>query len=230
VSNGVVYVGSNDGNVYALDANTGVKLWNYNTHDVIAGSSPAVADGVVVIGGSFTLNALNAKDGTFLWSDRLGASVNSPAIVDGIVLVGTSNDTPFSADALYALNGKTGVVLWSFGSNWITSSPAAVGGVVYAGSWDGNLYALDARTGKKLWSFLAGGFVISSPAVANGVVYVGNDATTFYALDATTGAKLWESPNLDIGSFASPVVADGMVYLPAYNYTNTPHVYAFGVN
>src|SRR5579871_6060192 len=31
VVNGVVYVGSEDKNVYALDANTGTKLWNYTT-------------------------------------------------------------------------------------------------------------------------------------------------------------------------------------------------------
>ena len=35
VANGVVYVGSDDGNVYALNASTGAKLWSYATGDYV---------------------------------------------------------------------------------------------------------------------------------------------------------------------------------------------------
>ena len=50
VANGVVYVGSGmDGNVYALNATTGVKLWNYTTGSEVY-SSPAVVNGVVYVG------------------------------------------------------------------------------------------------------------------------------------------------------------------------------------
>ncbi len=46
VDGGVVYVGSRDHNLYALDARTGKKLWNYTTGGAIY-STPAVANGVV---------------------------------------------------------------------------------------------------------------------------------------------------------------------------------------
>jgi outer membrane protein assembly factor BamB len=49
VANGVVYVGSNDKNVYALNASTGAKLWSYTTGGAVS-SSPAVANGVVYVG------------------------------------------------------------------------------------------------------------------------------------------------------------------------------------
>jgi outer membrane protein assembly factor BamB len=49
IVNGVVYIGSSDDNVYALDARTGAKLWNYTTGRAVR-SSPAVANGVVYIG------------------------------------------------------------------------------------------------------------------------------------------------------------------------------------
>jgi eukaryotic-like serine/threonine-protein kinase len=49
VANGVVYVGSNDDNVYALDAATGARLWSYTTGDVVF-AAPAVANGVVYAG------------------------------------------------------------------------------------------------------------------------------------------------------------------------------------
>ena len=62
----MVYVGSYDKNVYALNAKTGVKLWSYATGDIVA-SSPAVGNGVVYVG-SYDKNvyALNAKTGTKL--------------------------------------------------------------------------------------------------------------------------------------------------------------------
>ena len=49
VVNGIVYFGSNDGNVYALNASTGAKVWSYTTGGGIV-SSPAVANGAVFVG------------------------------------------------------------------------------------------------------------------------------------------------------------------------------------
>jgi outer membrane protein assembly factor BamB len=49
VANGVVYVGSDDNNTYALNATTGAKLWNFTTGSGVF-SSPAVANGTVYVG------------------------------------------------------------------------------------------------------------------------------------------------------------------------------------
>ena len=49
MANGVVYMASNDGSVFALDARTGGELWRRFIGDPV-GSSPTVADGVVYIG------------------------------------------------------------------------------------------------------------------------------------------------------------------------------------
>ena len=49
VANGVVYVGSADGTLYALNASTGARLWGYSARGQLI-SSPAVANGVVYIG------------------------------------------------------------------------------------------------------------------------------------------------------------------------------------
>lgn len=59
VANGVVYVGSFDGNVYALDASTGAPLWSYATGAFVY--SPAVANGVVYVGSDAGIYALNAS-------------------------------------------------------------------------------------------------------------------------------------------------------------------------
>ena len=49
VANGIVYVGSNDKNLYALDAKTGAKLWSYATGNSVE-SSPIVTNGMVYVG------------------------------------------------------------------------------------------------------------------------------------------------------------------------------------
>ncbi|MDT9191305.1 MAG: PQQ-binding-like beta-propeller repeat protein, partial [Limnospira sp. PMC 894.15] len=49
VSGGVVYFGSYDNHLYAVDANTGQERWKFKTESVIF-SSPAVSGGVVYFG------------------------------------------------------------------------------------------------------------------------------------------------------------------------------------
>ena len=72
VANGVVYVGSGDYNVYALNAATGAKLWSYRTGYVVC-STPAVANGVVYVGSEDNkVYALNAATGAKLWSYTTG--------------------------------------------------------------------------------------------------------------------------------------------------------------
>jgi outer membrane protein assembly factor BamB len=49
VVGGVVYVGSEDHKLYALDASKGNLIWKYTTDDIVV-SSPAVADGIAYVG------------------------------------------------------------------------------------------------------------------------------------------------------------------------------------
>ena len=75
VVDGVVYIGSEDNNLYALNATTGAKLWSYTTGDRVD-SSPAVANGVVYFGSSDgNVYALNAKTGHKLWSYAAGGLI-----------------------------------------------------------------------------------------------------------------------------------------------------------
>ncbi len=154
VANGVVYVGSFDRNVYALDAATGAVLWSYTTGNSV-NSPPVVIGGVVYVGSDDgNIYALNAATGAALWSFTTGAPVaSSPAVANGVVYVGSGDGK------VYALNATTGVSLWSFTAGIISSSPAVANGVVYVGSDDNNVYALDATTGAVLWSYTTGSAV-----------------------------------------------------------------------
>ncbi|WP_327267106.1 serine/threonine-protein kinase (plasmid) [Streptomyces sp. NBC_01232] len=208
VAGGLVYVGSHDSKLYALDADAPVERWSFTTGGSVY-SSPVVAHGVVYVGSQDRkLYALDAGTGQQRWSFTTGSSVvSSPAVAHGVVYVG-SHDSK-----LYALEADTGHQRWSFTTGvGMGSSPAVAHGVVYVGSQDRKLYALDAGTGQQRWSFTTGSSVLSSPAVAHGVVYVGSHDSKLYALDASTGHLRWFFTTG--GSvYSSPVVAHGVVYV-----------------
>ena len=148
VANGVVYVGSCDDNVYALNASTGAKLWSYTTGGDVY-SSPAVANGVVYVG-SYDDNvyALNASTGAKLWSYATGDSVDSsPTVANGVVYVGSSATVRAERQ-----HRRPAVELPTPAGD---SSPAVANGVVYVGSDDDKVYALNASTGAMLWSYTA---------------------------------------------------------------------------
>jgi outer membrane protein assembly factor BamB len=174
---GSLYVGSQDDNVYKLNAITGAVVWTYTTGGGVQ-SSPTVTGGVVYVA-SFddSVYALNANTGAKLWSTAtLGLVDSSPAVVNGVVYIGSIDDK------VYALNATTGAVKWMYTTGGLVeSSPAVVNGVVYVGSDDNNVYALNATTGAVKWMHTTGGLVVSSPTVANGVVYVGSGDESIYA-------------------------------------------------
>jgi outer membrane protein assembly factor BamB len=211
VVNGVVYFGSGDGNVYALNVSTGAKLWSYDTGNEVL-SSPAVANGVVYFGSlDNNMYAVDAATGAKLWSYPTGWSVSPPTVANGLVYLGAEDSN------IYALNASTGALVWKYATGGqVNSSPAVANGVVYFGSTDDNVYALSASTGAMLWSFATRSRVDSSPAVANGVVYIGSDDWNLYALNANTGAKLW-SYNTGNSVDSSPAVANGVVYVSSGN-------------
>jgi outer membrane protein assembly factor BamB len=235
VVNGVLYIGTYNGTVYALNATNGAQLWNcvpggggINSY----ASSPTVVNNVVYVSSDAAggcVYALDAANGVQLWNYSTYTYTTSPTVVDGVVYVGTWN-----YGIIYALNASNGAQLWnSTALDWgmpqwiaphagVTSPPTVVNGVVYFGSEDGLTYALDASNGHKLWSVNStDGFVYSSPTVEGGVVYVavseGNPGVGIvYAADAATGALIWNCTTASLG-FQSPAVVDGVVYIGGDN-------------
>jgi outer membrane protein assembly factor BamB len=137
VVGGLVYVGSDDGNVYCLNATNGAVVWTYTTGSFVF-SSPAVVGGFVYVGSSDGhVYCLNGTSGSWVWNYTTGWFVySSPAVVGGFVYVGSLDDN------VYCLNAADGTLVWKCTTGgWVLSSPAVVNGVVFVGSEDGNVYA-----------------------------------------------------------------------------------------
>lgn len=213
VANGMVFIGSTDGRLYALNISTGKQIWNQTAGTQY--SSPAVADGVVFIGShtDYKVHAFDGKTGKSLWnSSSTGALIwSSPVVADGRVFIGSNGN-----QGMLCLNEANGALVWNYsvGAS-IYSSPVVVDGRVFMGSTNGKVYALNATTGAFLWSYTTGSSIWSSPAVVGGIVYIGSYDGKFYALRASTGQHVW---NYTTGLvFSTPAVASGIVYTGTNN-------------
>lgn len=86
-----VYVGSDDGGMYAFDHGSGERLWRYEAGPRIR-SSPAVGGDAVYFGdNSGTVHALDPEDGEMLWSYDTGDYVRSSPAVTGDVYVSSTD-------------------------------------------------------------------------------------------------------------------------------------------
>ena len=137
VADGRVYVGSNDGKVYCLDAFTGAYVWNCTTGAIF--SSPAVADGKVYVGSyDRKVYCLDAFTGAYVWNFQTGGRFwgSPPAVADGKVYFGSLDNKTYCLDAI------SGALIWSYttGGN-VFSSPAIADGMVFISSNDGKVYA-----------------------------------------------------------------------------------------
>jgi len=212
VADGTVYVGSMDGNVYALGADHGRERWCFPT-DAKVDSSPVVANSTVYIGSSNgNVYALNASNGEERWRFRTDGPVkSSPAIADDTVYVGSHDG------CLYALDATDGTERWCFQTDsCVGSSPAVVNDTVYVGSSDNHVYALDTLNGTERWHFETEGWVVSSPAVTYDTVYVGSCDNRVYALDVGDGTERWRFET-EGWVKSSPAVVDGVIYVGSHD-------------
>jgi outer membrane protein assembly factor BamB len=171
-ADGLIYVGSFDGNVYALDANDGKVVWKFKTGAKVR-ATPTIFNGVVYIGSwDGKSYALEAKTGKPLWYAPVQGQVQSTAlVVDGMVI------TASRKASVQALDLQTGELVWeySYGPNlWVESSPRLAGDKIIIGSSGSNtILGIDYKTGELAWMFSAGSFTWSTPLPIDDTVYIG---------------------------------------------------------
>ncbi len=113
VAGGVVFFGSRNDNLYALNADSGTEVWHHKANGAIF-ASPQVDNGVVYIGTSSgmingnSIMALNAKDGSLRWQHAITNYAGANIVVNNNVLYAGASDS-----MVYALKIKDGSQIWS---------------------------------------------------------------------------------------------------------------------
>jgi outer membrane protein assembly factor BamB len=208
---GRLYAVDNNGNAFALDADTGRVLWERRIGRLNA-SSPAYYKHrlyiVNLVPGHIV--KLDARTGRVLWKHLLpGRAESSPLVIDGTVYFGCEDGQ------LFALSTRNGHVRWATTLGGpIKSAPAYRRGVLYVGDYGGYMNAVDAKTGAIRWQtgslgqgFGTSGEFYSTPALAYGRVYAGNNDHRVYSFDQKDGTLAW-SYSTGGYVYSGPVVAN----------------------
>ncbi|HET6805135.1 MAG TPA: PQQ-binding-like beta-propeller repeat protein [Frateuria sp.] len=229
LADGKLFVASDDGVLYALDQATGKPAWTLDLHSGdlcrrlpspdnpfydYKASSPVFADGKVFVGtAGARLYAIDATTGKPAWiagaNDMFRAT---PVVTDGVVYIGSWDH------ALYAFDAASGKALWHYDTGGIVQSTAALGaGRLVVGSRSHKLFALDPKRGKPVWiaDNASGSWVESSATYAGGLFLVGSsDDLALKAYDPADGRLRWSFATGG-WTWATPVLADGTVYIGA---------------
>ena len=197
---GIVYVGSNDNYLYALDA-------------------------LGILDGDQGIPEISINGSDLIWNYSTGGAIKASPAVDPsthIVYV------PSWDGNIYAVDGRNGTLLWKrYITPYLYASPAISGDMlVIAGHYqDGSVWALNKHTGEVIWKRSTGGYALSSPTIAGDTVYIGLKYSDIMALDLMDGSIRWYYNNYaNVTSSCS--VSSGMMYVAS----DAPEgiLYAFG--
>lgn len=198
VVDSLVYIGSSDSNLYAINTETGLLQWKSQTGQAVH-SKPAYADGkLVCTSWDNVIYAFNAATGSALWefettipSNPLYTGIQaSPSISDGIVYTCTRNRM------VYAINLADGSENWSRvkGNSWLPSSLAIDDEHIYFGSSIGNgtISSVNKTNGETVYQARTGNVLFGSPTVTDNYLYEGAFNGRLYGIEKQSGEIKWE--------------------------------------
>jgi outer membrane protein assembly factor BamB len=199
ISGGLVFVGTQEQAVKAVDLTSGSQAWSAQTQGLVA-TSPAVDGGRVFVVSEdeqseiSRLYALQASDGRVAWTfspPGISLGVSSATVADGSVLVGFGDSTVRAFDPASGALRWTAPVRAPFSPR---STPAVASGSVFAMDLGGGVYRFDGRTGEVVWDYQFPSLAEwGSPLVVGETVYVGLDDGTIAAIRVASGHVVWQT-------------------------------------
>jgi len=206
VSDESVFVGTEDGILMSLNAQSGELNWSKSVEGEIL-AAPASGEGLVVVNtGAGTLFAFDAETGESAWQNESDVppltlrGISTPAISNGGVIVGT----PTGKIQVNIID--SGIVAWETpitapsGATElerivdVDAAPLLYGGIIYAISYNGTLAAIELRSGRVIWKREYGSY--RNVSLEENALYVVDNNSHVYALDRRNGVEMWSQSGL----------------------------------
>lgn len=213
--NGVVYLGSENGDVVAMNAADGSVKWHQVVRSEIM-ADPAIGGGFVVVKGSTgEVIALNEETGEELWKHTSETpplslrGTSSPVYEQGGIFVGTSTGKVI---VLIAENGQPAwearLAIPSGNTELqrlvdVDSRPVLAGRFVYNVAYNGALAAIEANTGEIAWRRDYSSY--QNVLFAGGRLFVTDADDAISALDAQGGVEMWSNNDYTGRNVTAPV-------------------------
>ncbi len=245
VANDVLYVGSEEGRLAAINLVDDSRQWAEPLKVQAQGGlfactsmlscgggsgrvpiygTPVISDNLVYVAGYngkiYAYNLVNlAQKWIYPRDSYLQPFVGTMAYDNDKLYVGCSDGF------VYCLDATTGDLLSSYQTgDKIWGSLTVANDTVYIGSFDKNLYALNADDLTPKWTYTAEGSIIAEPLVQDGIVYFGTFDKKLYALNAESGTLKWQVEGNN-WFWTQPIIVNDMLYagcLDGYIYVLNP--------
>jgi outer membrane protein assembly factor BamB len=216
-----IFIGSENGEVFALDADTGKLDWQGKVKgEVIA--APAIDAGILVVNtASGVIKAFNASNGQDEWQIEQEVpaltlrGVSSPAISSGGVMVGSADGTLSVYILESGQQGWTIEVGEAVGSTQlervidVDSTPLIYGDKVYSISVKGRLTAVDLRTGRMIWERQYSSY--HDLSIDGNTIFLTDVKGHVYAVDRQNGFEKWSQLSLTNRVVTGPAVVGNYI-------------------
>jgi outer membrane protein assembly factor BamB len=185
--------GQGDGWIRGYDAQTGKKLWEFDS---------------------------NPKES--VWPKTRNEIISTPVIVDNVIYIANGQDPEHGEGVghMYAIDGtkrgditKSGMI-WHYDKIRRSISTAAVrDGMVYIADFSGFVHALDAKTGKPYWTHDLLAAVWASPIIIDNKLYIGDEDGDITILALGKEKKVISEMNMGSSVYATVTPANGTLFI-----------------
>jgi outer membrane protein assembly factor BamB len=219
-----LYVGSDDGHLWALDKRNGGPIWKFGingSNKMRIRSSPVVFEGNIYFGSyNGDVYCINADSGRELWrfSDaEFVESSPSLAIELNMLFIGLIHLTPGRQGSIVALQLHTGRRLWEFSVECgVRATPTfdSRSRLLACGTDDGELLLFDPVARNLLWRFACNGPIRAAAAFdsTRSAILVSALDGSLHSISVSTGKARW-SAKTDGALHSTPLVLNDGVYV-----------------
>lgn len=204
---GVLFVGSYDKHLHAIDPDNGDQIWKFQSDGGIVTRPLPIDDQLVFGSEDGRLYSVSMKTGEKKWDYKTEGPIRCSATkAEGHVYFGSDDRK------VYALNLATQTVSWSVKNEGpVRSTPYLSVSNIYYGT-EGNEFLSINYRGQVEWHYWTKRPVTSSGVVSDGIVYFTSLDGFLYALDARTGWVIWRF-RMEKGSISSPIIHGEHIYV-----------------